>query len=127
MVQSWIFGLVTGVASFLIYQFGGTPLGKVFLGYLGGALGLAGGLWLERKEKYRGFARSLMGGGWALLYFTTYAMHHVAAARVIELAEQNPAPSRASVGADAEEILRVVREKSDAEQDAIRLQLVGLS
>jgi hypothetical protein len=30
------------------------------------------------------------------------------------------------VGADAEEILRFVREKSDAEQDAMRLQMVGL-
>ena len=50
-----------------------------------------------------------------------------AARRVIELAEQNPAPSRAPVGADAEEMLRVVREKSDAEQDALRLQLAGLS
>ena len=46
---------------------------------------------------------------------------------MIELAEQVPAPSRAPVGADAEEMLRVVREKSDAEQDALRLQLVGLS
>jgi NAD(P)-dependent dehydrogenase (short-subunit alcohol dehydrogenase family) len=50
-----------------------------------------------------------------------------AARRVIELAEQNPAPSRAPVGADAEEMLRVVRERSDVEQDALRLQLVGLS
>ena len=50
-----------------------------------------------------------------------------AARRVIELAEQVPALSRAPVGADAEEMLRVVREKSDAEQDALRLQLVGLS
>jgi NAD(P)-dependent dehydrogenase (short-subunit alcohol dehydrogenase family) len=50
-----------------------------------------------------------------------------AARRVIELAEQTPAPSRASVGADAEEMLRVVREKSDAEQDALRLKLAGLS
>jgi NAD(P)-dependent dehydrogenase (short-subunit alcohol dehydrogenase family) len=50
-----------------------------------------------------------------------------AARRVIELAEQVPAPSRAPVGADADEMLRVVREKSDAEQDALRLQLVGLS
>ena len=49
-----------------------------------------------------------------------------AARRVIELAEQMPAPSRAPVGTDAEEMLRVVREKSDAEQDALRLQLVGL-
>jgi NAD(P)-dependent dehydrogenase (short-subunit alcohol dehydrogenase family) len=50
-----------------------------------------------------------------------------AARRVIELAEQIPAPSRAPVGPDAEEMLRVVREKSDAEQDALRLQLVGLT
>ena len=40
-----------------------------------------------------------------------------AARRVIELAEQAPAPSRGPVGPDAEEMLRVVREKSDAEQD----------
>src|ERR1700720_4603895 len=40
-----------------------------------------------------------------------------AAARVIELAEQNPAPRFAAVGRDAEDILRAVREQSDAEQD----------
>jgi NAD(P)-dependent dehydrogenase (short-subunit alcohol dehydrogenase family) len=50
-----------------------------------------------------------------------------AAARVIELAEQNPAPRFAAVGQDAEEILRVVREQSEDAQDALRLQLVGLS
>jgi hypothetical protein len=50
-----------------------------------------------------------------------------AAAKVIELAEQVPAPSRGPVGLDAEEMLRVAREKSDAEQDALRLKLTGLS
>lgn len=50
-----------------------------------------------------------------------------AARRVIEIAEQVPAPSRAAVGEDAEEMLRFVHEKSDAEQDALRLKLVGLS
>jgi NAD(P)-dependent dehydrogenase (short-subunit alcohol dehydrogenase family) len=49
-----------------------------------------------------------------------------AAKRVIEIAEQNPAPRFAAVGQDAEEILRVVREKSDDEQDALRLQIVEL-
>ena len=49
-----------------------------------------------------------------------------AARRVIELAEQVPAPIRATVGQDSEEILKLVREKSDAELDALRLQLVGL-
>src|SRR5712672_612972 len=49
-----------------------------------------------------------------------------AATRVIELAEQVPAPSRAPVGQDAEDMLRVAHEKSDAELDAFRLQIVGL-
>lgn len=49
-----------------------------------------------------------------------------AANRVIELSEQVPAPSRGAVGADAEAILRLAREKSDAELDALRLQMVGL-
>jgi NAD(P)-dependent dehydrogenase (short-subunit alcohol dehydrogenase family) len=49
-----------------------------------------------------------------------------AAKRVIELAEQVPAPSRAAVGADADAMLRAAREKSDAELDALRLQIAGL-
>jgi len=49
-----------------------------------------------------------------------------AARRVIELAEQMPAPSRGAVGADAEKILQFVREASDSEQDAMRLHVVGL-
>ena len=49
-----------------------------------------------------------------------------AAARVIELAEQTPAPSRGPVGADAAEMLQAAREKSDAELDALRLQIAGL-
>ncbi|MET4208580.1 hypothetical protein [Bradyrhizobium sp. LA2.1] len=51
----------------------------------------------------------------------------LAAKRVIELAEQVPAPSRAPVGEDADEMLRFAREKSDAELDALRLQIVGLT
>jgi NAD(P)-dependent dehydrogenase (short-subunit alcohol dehydrogenase family) len=49
-----------------------------------------------------------------------------AAARVIELAEQTPAASRGAVGADAEEMMRAAREKSDAELDALRLRIAGL-
>lgn len=49
-----------------------------------------------------------------------------AARRVIELAEQMPAPSQGAVGTDAEDILKFVHEKSDAGQDALRLQLTGL-
>jgi NAD(P)-dependent dehydrogenase (short-subunit alcohol dehydrogenase family) len=49
-----------------------------------------------------------------------------AASRVIALAEKIPAPSRAAVGADAEEMLGAARQKSDMELDALRLQIVGL-
>ena len=48
-----------------------------------------------------------------------------AAERLLAVAEQNPAPRFAPVGEDAEEILRLVREKSDGEQDAFRLQIAG--
>lgn len=50
-----------------------------------------------------------------------------AAKRVIELSEQVPAQSRVPVGADADEMLRAAREKSDAELDALRLEIAGLS
>jgi NAD(P)-dependent dehydrogenase (short-subunit alcohol dehydrogenase family) len=50
-----------------------------------------------------------------------------AATRVIELAEQMPAPSRAPVGSDADAMLRAAREKSDTELDAFRRQIVGLA
>ena len=49
-----------------------------------------------------------------------------AARRVIELAEQTPPPRVAPVGEDADEILRIVREKPDDELDALRLRLAGL-
>jgi NAD(P)-dependent dehydrogenase (short-subunit alcohol dehydrogenase family) len=49
-----------------------------------------------------------------------------AAAKIIEIAEQTPAPSLVTVGDDAAEWFRVAREEPFAEQDAFRLRLVGL-
>jgi NAD(P)-dependent dehydrogenase (short-subunit alcohol dehydrogenase family) len=49
-----------------------------------------------------------------------------AAARVIEISEQVPAPIRTPVGKDAEEILRAVREKSDEELDLMKAKMFGL-
>lgn len=48
-----------------------------------------------------------------------------AAARIIEISEQVPAPIRAPVGNDAEELLRAVREKSDIELDRMKAQIFG--
>ena len=86
---------------------------------------IAGGMTSQQRDLYgqtfKTFATALNG-------MQNSGLDSAAAARrVIELAEQTPAPSRAPVGPDAEEMLQLVREKSDAEQDAIRLQLVGLS
>jgi NAD(P)-dependent dehydrogenase (short-subunit alcohol dehydrogenase family) len=48
------------------------------------------------------------------------------AARVIELVEQVPAPSRAPVGQDADEMQRLARDLPDTELDALRPKVVGL-
>jgi NAD(P)-dependent dehydrogenase (short-subunit alcohol dehydrogenase family) len=47
--------------------------------------------------------------------------------RVIELVEQQPPPIRGAVGEDAEQLLALVHEKSDAELDVLRLHYVGLA
>jgi len=75
--------LVLGVALFGIYELGQLgPLGKVGLSYVVSLALLGGGILLERRERYRVLGRTLIGGGWALLFFTTYALNHVPAMRV---------------------------------------------
>ena len=59
------------------------PVGKVLTAYAMSALLLGGGLWLERKDQYRVFARSGIGGGWALTFLTTYAMYFFPATQVL--------------------------------------------
>lgn len=51
---------------------------RVTLTYATAGLMLGGGIWLEGRERYRLLGHAGIGGGWALLFFTTYAMHHVA-------------------------------------------------
>jgi NAD(P)-dependent dehydrogenase (short-subunit alcohol dehydrogenase family) len=50
-----------------------------------------------------------------------------AANQIIAISEQTPAPAYATVGPDAEQFIQVVREKSDAELDTFRLELLGLN
>ena len=77
--------LVVGVALFGIYELGALgPLGKVGISYLASAFLLVGGIYLEKNERYRLLGRTSIGGGWALLFFSTYAIHHVAAMRVLD-------------------------------------------
>ena len=37
----------------------------------------------ERTERYRIPARAVLGGGWALAYFTTYAIHNISSVRLV--------------------------------------------
>ena len=75
--------VVLGLASFGIYQLGSTPSGKVTLLLTGSLVLLVGGIYLERKERYQVLGRAGIGGGWALLFFSAYAVHHVQAMAVL--------------------------------------------
>ncbi len=79
-----VIGLVIGVALYLGYQLGQVgPLGKVLAGLAVSGLMLGAGIFYEQRERYRILARAAIGGGWALLFFTVYAMHHVEATRIL--------------------------------------------
>ena len=76
--------VVFGVALFGIYELGQLgPAGKVGLSLAASLALLGGGIFLERNERYRVLGRTLIGGGWALLFFTSYAMNHVQSMQVL--------------------------------------------
>jgi len=76
---------VIGVALLLNYSMHYLgPVGKIALGYVLSATLLGIGIFGETKERYRIAARAVLGGGWALAYFTTYALHNVASVRLVE-------------------------------------------
>ena len=77
--------LVIGLALFLGYSlkyFG--PVGRISIGFVVSFTMLLAGVMLEHRSRYVMYGRGLIGGGWAALYFTTYAMHGLEAARVID-------------------------------------------
>src|SRR5262249_17931116 len=74
--------LVIGLALGLAYSFAHMgPGGRVAISLVIGAAMLGSGVVLEPRDRYRVFARGLIGGGWAAVYFTTYAMQALEAAR----------------------------------------------
>ena len=78
------FVLVVGVALLLALSYkhlGPASRSAIGLAISGGLL--AGGVVMERRARYVIFGRGLIGGGWAGLYFTTYAMQALDAAKVI--------------------------------------------
>ena len=76
---------VIGLGLLLRYSFGHIgPAGRLCAGLAISISMLAGGVILERRREYAVYyGRGLIGGGWAALYFTTYAAHGIEAVRVI--------------------------------------------
>jgi len=75
---------VIGVALLLNYSMHYLgPQGKIALGYALSIVFLLAGILGERKERYRIASRAVLGGGWALAYFTTYALRNIAAVRLV--------------------------------------------
>jgi uncharacterized membrane protein len=80
-----VFVLVIAIALFLGYSFSKMgPAGRSAVGLAISLALLAAGIALERRAEYVIFARGLLGGGWAALYFTVYAMQAVEAAKVLD-------------------------------------------
>jgi hypothetical protein len=80
-----VFILVIGIALFLGYSFTKMgPGGRVAIGLALSLTMLGAGVVVEKRAKYTIFGRGLLGGGWGALYFTTYAMHAVESAKVID-------------------------------------------
>lgn len=59
------------------------PRGKIGLGAGFSLALLVGGILLDHRSAYRRIGRTLIGGGWALLYFDAFAASNVEQARVI--------------------------------------------
>ncbi|MDD5546174.1 MAG: DUF2339 domain-containing protein [Candidatus Omnitrophica bacterium] len=73
---------VTFLISYTFKYFG--PFMKILTGYIIGAGLLVIGVKLEKRAGLAYYGRSLLGGGWAIAYFTTYAMYHFQASRIIQ-------------------------------------------
>ncbi|HEY3930440.1 MAG TPA: DUF2339 domain-containing protein [Candidatus Koribacter sp.] len=77
--------LVIGIAGWgVTYFWNYGPLAKVALSTAIALVMLLGGVFLERKPNYRILGRTGIGGGWALLFFVSYALNHVAMMRLID-------------------------------------------
>jgi hypothetical protein len=88
------------LAQHSVRQFG--PIGKISTGVVTSVTLLVLGIWLETAESYRLLAWTLVGGGWALLYFTAYAAYNIEASKIIN----NPSRSTWNPGAQVQRLDR---------------------
>ena len=81
--RAGILALISGLAWFIALPFGDLgPALRVVLGYGLAGLIAAVGLWFARTQQL--FGHVVLGGGLAVGYFVTYALHFVTPLRVIE-------------------------------------------
>jgi hypothetical protein len=77
--------IVVGLAYFGILGFERLGPGyKDLILYVVSFVLLGGGIFVEKNDRYRVIGYVLIGGGWATLFFTTYALNHVAAMQVVK-------------------------------------------
>jgi hypothetical protein len=80
-----ILAVVIGVVLLVGYSFRFFgAFGKLSIGYAFGLGLLSYGSFVERKENLSNFGKSLIAGGWAINYFTTFAMHHIPDVRLVQ-------------------------------------------
>jgi uncharacterized membrane protein len=77
--------LVLGVVFLLLYsyQFFGV-IGKLLIGFLASTILVVGGDRIARHKGEEWYGNALIGGGWALMYFSAYAMHFVPQLKIID-------------------------------------------
>jgi len=80
-----ILAVVIGVALLVALTFTAMgAVGKVVIGYLSGFALLWLGVRIEKREGFAVYGRTLIGGSWAILYFTTFALHHIPDIRLVK-------------------------------------------
>jgi hypothetical protein len=73
---------VTTLALIKLQSFGAA--GKAVVSYLVAFFLLAGGIFLEKRERYQLLGRVGIGCGWALLFGSTYGIHNFPAMRILD-------------------------------------------
>lgn len=79
-----VISVVAGVGFFLSYVFKYlSPISKIGIGYAIVAVMMFLGTKTEKFEKYKWYGRGVICGAWVLAYFTTYAMYHISATKIL--------------------------------------------
>jgi len=80
-----ILAVVIGVALLVGYSFRYLgPAGKIGIGFMFGIGMLVFGHFIEKKKDFSIYGKGLIAGGWAISYFTIFAMYHIPAVRLIQ-------------------------------------------